>query len=272
MDSINQEKESKESKAAANQATTEESEGIASMYPPTLKFTSDDDDKNSSSLGERDYAAEYKHLQNDNINHVPKSHCAFHSNFLVQQYHGKYETYNHIVTKEPWFLGERDKGFIEPYKQEYRDVVIPGKRIDQLNYISFDSARVKVSTEDGPIYVDSGGNAGVNTDKVGFEFNMQTGDFAITNDLLPLGEISGNIMKPPTFGIDAKFKPQIGIVMLDPEDWSFEIELSIPGAPMSPAIIICGRINKSLIKKDFDHLIIRDLFPFIGQIVDELPS
>ncbi|WP_235299508.1 hypothetical protein [Portibacter marinus] len=237
-----------------------------SLMPPPLQFSLQ---SGSSSTQSHDWAADYSRLLNDDINFVNESEILG-AKLVMPEDHGKYRVYHDPQTKEPWFIGEIGNQFYQPYTQGYRDLVKPVRKIEQQKYVQFNSAKLKVLSEGSPLTVDSGGTIGVNGNKLGFEFNVADGSFAIKTDLLPLGELSGNIWKFPSCGLEAEFKPQLGLISFDPSNYSFEIEITIPGAPLSPAIILGGKLNQPLIKEDFEHLITREFFPFIGELLDAL--
>jgi len=271
MDYLSEAEKQKQSSAAA-QYPSDENSTIASLMPPPLQFSSGDTDNSGSSKASgNNWASDYERLENDDIHFVNESQILG-ARLVMPEEHGKYRVYSHPSTKEPWFIGEIGNQFYQPYTQGYRDLVIPKREIQQQKYVQFNSAKLKVLSEGSPLTVDSGGTIGVNGNKLGFDFNVADGSFAIKTDLLPLGELSGNIWKFPSCGLEAELKPQLGFITLDPSDYSFEIEITIPGAPLSPAIILGGKLNQPLIKEDFEHLITRDFFPFIGEILDALET
>jgi hypothetical protein len=243
-----------------------------SLSPPPLQFAGGTGGGSSSkSTAKHDWAEDYERLKNDDISPINES-TVLSSGKMAQFYFDGYKVFKNKETYQPWFIRKESDPVsqVHPYTQGYRDEINKQPAVGGGKYIDFTGIKMKILSEGSPITLDNGGTVGVNGNKMGFDFNITNGDFAIKTDLLPVGEIAGNIFKFPGCGLEAKFKPQIGFLTVDPSDWSFEIELTIPGAPLSPAIIIGGKLNQPLIQSDWENLITREFFPFIGEIIDAL--
>lgn len=248
-------------------------EGI-SMSPPELDFESQyrDDLKIPIDKIEHDYEADYERLQNDDIQPLPESKILADGKFGKKESEGLI-IYFKTTTYTPWFIGPNSSGDpdFEPYDQAYREEVIKSKPISHRKYIEFTDVKLQMTTEDGLVTVDSGGSVGVNGKNFGFEVNFTNGDFGITSDIIPVGEVTGNLLEFPTFGLEAKLNAQLGPITVN-DDLSFEVGIGIPGIPNSPSIIVCGKLYKNVISEDFNKAIAYDIFPFIGEIVDALPD
>ena len=221
-----------------------------------------------------DYAEDYERLKGDDVLPVTEAEIRSFGKLSLFSEDG-FIVYKHKETYQPWFIAKNQQpaGKFEPYTQGYREEILQIRNLpQQRENIEFTGIKLKLTGDDAPISIDNGGSVSVQGKTVGFDFNVVTGDFSITTSLLPLGGISGNIYKYPDYGLDPELKPQLGPISIDPETYSFDVEILIPGLPLSPSILISGKLNQPAIREDFENIIAYDWFPLIGKLLKALDN